>query len=191
MNEALFQHLNEFTKIDEKSFTELIQFFDTWQVNKKEVLLRAGERCHKIFFVNKGCMHMYFIDGKGVEKTVQFAIEKWWLTDFLAFYHQAPSNFYIQAVEASNVLCLSYSNYEKLLGRFPALETYFRKIYQIGYGAALMKMHYHSDHSKEDIYHHFMEHYPEFAQRVPQYLLASFLGFTPEYLSQLRSKKRS
>lgn len=191
MDEVLFQHLNEFTEVDRRSFVELLPFFDAIQVDKKEIILSAGERCNKMFFVERGCLHMYFIDNKGVEKTVQFAIEKWWLTDFLAFYHQIPSNFYIQAIEASSVLCLSFSSQEELLSRFPVLETYFRKIYQIAYGAALMKTQYHSDHSKEAIYRHFIKHYPEFVQRVPQYLLASFLGFTPEYLSQLRARKHS
>ena len=71
------------------------------------------------------------------------------------------------------------------------LERYFRTIYQIAYGASLIKVKYLYDLSKEEIYLHFTEHFPDFAQRVPQYLIASFLGLTPEYVSEIRAKNRS
>lgn len=134
---------------------------------------------------------MYFTTEKGTERTVQFALECWWLTDFLAFQNHTSTNFNVQAVEKSQVLSLSNVQQELLLEEFPMLERYFRTIYQIAYGATLVKLKYLYDLSKEEIYLHFIEHFPEFAQRVPQYLIASFLGLTPEYVSEIRAKNRS
>lgn len=134
---------------------------------------------------------MFFVNEKGVERTVQFAIENWWMADFLAFQNKNQTEFSIQAVEKSQLLCISYEKQEQLLAQFPQLEKYFRIIYQIGYGAALVKMKYLFDLTKEEIYFHFTENFPDFAQRVPQYLIGSFLGLTPEYVSEIRAKKRS
>lgn len=134
---------------------------------------------------------MYFISNKGTERTIQFAIENWWMADCLAYHNQTVTGFYIQAVENTHVLSITYNKQKELLSKFPKLEKYFRVIYQISYGASLMRIKYLYDFSKEDIYFHFTKNFPEFAQRVPQYLIASFLGLTPEYVSEIRNKKRS
>ncbi|WP_223815814.1 hypothetical protein [Adhaeribacter rhizoryzae] len=78
-----------------------------------------------------------------------------------------------------------------MLHQHPKLERYFRMIYQRAYAASQMRIKYLYDLSREELFYHFLDHYPDFVQRIPQYLLASFLGFTPEYLSEIRSKKRS
>lgn len=153
--------------------------------------MSAGKKCTTNYFVSSGCLHMYFITDKGAENTIQFGIENWWITDSLAFHNQGVTDFYIQAVEKSEILCIDYTKQEELLSRFPELERYFRIIHQIAYGAALMRMKYIFNYSKEDIFFLFRDRYPEFVQRVPQYLIASFLGLTPEYLSEIRKKKRS
>ena len=113
------------------------------------------------------------------------------MTDFLAYQNKTRTGFYIQAVENTQLLAISYQDHERLLAEFPILERYFRMVYQIAYGSSLMKMKYLFNYSKEELYFHFTDHFPEFAQRVPQYLIASFLGHTPEYVSEIRAKKRS
>ncbi|MGG8497858.1 Crp/Fnr family transcriptional regulator [Tenacibaculum sp. TC6] len=187
----LHQHLNHFIAIHNEDFQEILPYFTLQKINKKEVLMEGNTRCQHNYFVLKGCMHMYFMGSNGSPRTVQFAIENWWISDFLAYHHQATTDFYIQAVEDSEILTISYQQQETLLTRFPKLEKYFRHIYQIAYGASLVKFKYLFEYSKEDMYFHFTEQFPEFAQRVPQYLIASFLGLTPEYVSEIRRKKRS
>ncbi|WP_190811600.1 Crp/Fnr family transcriptional regulator [Flagellimonas sp. S3867] len=191
MSKPLFDHLNKFISVEEVDFQEIISFFDFKKVEKKEIIANAGSKCNSNYFVLNGCLRMFFINDKGIEQTIQFAIENWWMTDNLAYYKRIPSDFYIQAVENSEILSISFDKQEQLLHQFPELEKYFRSIYQIAYGSSLQKMKYLTKFSKEDIYFHFTEHFPEFAQRVPQYLIASFLGLTPEYVSEIRAKKRS
>ena len=81
--------------------------------------------------------------------------------------------------------------YDSLLNKFPKMERYFRTIYETAYGAALMRFKYINTYSKEEIFFRFKEKFPEFVQRVPQYVLASFLGLTPEYLSEIKKKQFS
>ncbi|GAA3568994.1 Crp/Fnr family transcriptional regulator [Snuella lapsa] len=184
----LIAHIKTYISLSDNELAEIVNFFDTCSYNKKATLLSAEKRCDKLFFVGKGCLHLYFIDGLGNQKTIQFAIENWWLTDFLAFQSQKQSNFYIEAVERSDVLSISFSKYQELLSKFPKMETYFRTIYEIAYGAALMRLKYINSFSKEDMFFRFRDDFPEFVKRVPQYLLASFLGLTPEYLSEIKRK---
>ena len=189
---AVFEdHLNKFIIPDDTLLDNIMSYFSTEQVKKKQLLLSEGQICRHHFFVLDGCLRKFFINDKGVEQTTEFAIEHWWLTDGFAFEHQQPAQFYIQAVESSELLVINHSNQEKLLQNFPVMERYFRYVYQRAYSAAQMKFKYMHSFSKEDYYHFFANAYPEFVQRIPQYLLASFLGFTPEYLSEIRAKKSS
>jgi len=139
----------------------------------------------------KGILRKFFVNEKGVEKTTEFAIENWWTTDNIAYEYKLASTFYIQAVEKSDILYISLDNQEKLLAAFPVMERYFRFVYQRAYAAAQMRVKYFFSLSKEEFYRDFLRKYPEFVQRVPQYLIASFLGFTPEYLSEIRRRLNS
>lgn len=191
ITKGLFVHFNKFVEVSEIEFQEIKTFFDLHKFRKKEIFVEAGHNCNFNYFVLKGCLHMFFISDKGTERTVQFAIENWWMTDYLAFLKHGTTGFYIQAVENTQVFSISYEHQEKLLSLYPKLERYFRIISQVSYGASLMKIKYIYDLSKEDMYFHFIEQFPEFVQRVPQYLIASFLGLTPEYVSEIRNKRRS
>lgn len=184
-------HLQKFMTIDDSDFSEIMQFFKTSKVRRKHNLLSEGEVCKYNYFVITGCLRKFFINEKGVEQTTDFAIENWWITDNIAYERRTVSEFFIQAVENSHVLMIDYTSQEKMLTRFPNMERYFRFIYQRAYASSQMRMKYLYSLSKEQFYLHFIESHPEFAQRVPQYLLASYLGLTPEYLSEIRNKRRS
>ncbi|MBL7706435.1 MAG: Crp/Fnr family transcriptional regulator [Taibaiella sp.] len=181
-------HLEKFISINDKEFEEVFKFFETKTVAKKENLLEEGKICRYHYFVLKGLLRQFFINEKGVEQTTEFAIETWWTTDNIAYEHKQPASFSIQAVEPSEVLYISSENQAVLLQKYPVMERYFRFIYQRAYAASQMRMKYFFSLSKDEFYFQLMRLHPEFVQRVPQYLIASFLGFTPEYLSEIRKK---
>ncbi|MFD1142585.1 Crp/Fnr family transcriptional regulator [Larkinella insperata] len=191
MPERLLNHLTRFVTVPAEDHARIVPFFRPITLAKKENLVEAGQLCRANYFVLKGYLRMFFVNEKGVEHTTQFALENWWLTDDMAFQQRRITNFYIQAVEKTEVLAIDFQAQEELCAQFPQLERYFRLIYQKAYAAAQLRIRYLYDFSREELYHHFHDRYPDFVQRVPQYLLASFLGFTPEYLSEIRKKKRS
>jgi len=191
MSEIFRDHLQKFIEVDDEAFTDIMNFFTTVTVKRKTDLLKEGQLCKFHYFVLNGCLRKFFVNEKGIEQTTEFAIETWWLTDNIAFEHSQPTQFHIQAVEDSVVLAIDRASQEKLLTQIPAMERYFRFIYQRAFAAAQMRIKYLYDLSKEEYYHHFNRHHPEFIQRVPQYLIASYLGFTPEYLSEIKKKKLS
>lgn len=186
--EELREHLKKFIDIDPIELEEILSYFNMKSVAKKENILEEGQVCKYHFFVLKGVLRKFFVNEKGVEQTTEFAIENWWMTDNMAFEHKLVTSFYIQAVEKSDVVYISQENQEKLLAAFPVMEQYFRFVYQRAYAAAQMRVKYLFSLSKEEFYHDMRRKYPQFVQRVPQYLIASYLGFTPEYLSEIRKK---
>lgn len=191
MSETFKAHLEKFIEVSEDDFSKILDYFEVMHVKKKENLLVEGEICRNHFFVLNGCLRKFFINEKGTEQTTEFAIETWWLTDNIAYEHQLPTTFYIQAVEKSEVLLISQSAQTELLEKFPIMERYFRFVYQRAFAAIQMRLKYLFDYSKEEFYHKMVKAQPEFVQRIPQYLIASFLGFTPEYLSEIRAKRIS
>lgn len=184
-------HINKFVKISDEEFNDIIQFFQLKKTGKKENLLDEGEVCKSNYFVLKGILRKFFINEKGIEQTTEFAIENWWMTESFSYLNQSKTEFYIQAVEKTELLLLGREQQEKLLNQHPVMEKYFRCVYQKAYAAAQMRIKYLYDFSREELYHFFREKQPEFLQRVPQYLIASYLGFTPEYLSEIRRKSIS
>ena len=191
MSAVLAKHIQKFIRLSEDDLAAVSVFFKTIHPKKKEKLLVAGSICKFDYFVEKGCLRLFFVNNKGIEKTTQFAIENWWLADYTSFQLQLPSEFYIQAVEKSSILAISYESREKMLAAFPQMERYFRLVHQKAHAASQFRIKFLSDLSKEELFHHFNEGFPEFVQRVPQHLLASFLGITPEYLSELRARRIS
>lgn len=188
MLNILKDHIEKFAQISDEEFEEIKKFFDTKDVAKKENLLEEGQICKHHYFVLKGLLRKFFINEKGTEQTTEFAIETWWLTDNFAYENKIPSDFYIQAVEQSTILYISQDNQQKLLTAFPIMERYFRFVYQRAYAAAQRRIQYLFTFSKEEFYFQAVRNHPEFVQRVPQYLIASYLGFTPEYLSEIRKR---
>ena len=189
--QKLFEHINKYTAIDKNEFQEIAKYFETKTVKKKEHLYKAGNNQLDHYFVLNGCVQLYVINEDGTEQTLQFAIENWWITDYLAYHNNGTSEYYIQAVRASILLHISHTKEEELLQRFPKMETYFRNIYQTAYGASLNRINYMFSYSKEEIYFRFKEAFPDFVNSVPQYLVASFLGLSAEYISKLKRKNNS
>lgn len=188
MDTGLFQHINKFVSIEACEFEKIIPYFTRKKIRKKELLMRAGDKVLHDYFVLSGSLQMYFIDDDGTEHTIQFALKGWWLADYLALQKKEPTGFYMQAVENSEVLSISPVKRSELFCDFPNMESYFRAVYQIAYGTYQTRMKYILSYSKEEIYFKFRDSFPEFVNSVPQYLIASYLGLSAEYVSKLRRK---
>ena len=191
MTDSLKKHIAKYIPLNEADLAGIQPFFQASEVKKKETLLTEGKICKANYFVVTGCLRLFFVNDKGVEQTIQFAIENWWLADYTSFERRQPSEFFIQAVEKSTILAIDFEAQEEMLRQFPPMERYFRLMHQRAHAASQFRIKGLYDLSREELYYQFSRRHPEFVQRIPQYLLASFLGFTPEYLSEIRGKKIS
>lgn len=191
MSEILKNHLKKFITATDEDWALILDYFEVRIYSKKENLLTEGQVCRHNYFVTKGLLRKFYLNEKGTEQTTEFAIETWWMTDNISYEHKTPSEFYIQAVEKTELLTISAESQERLLANFPIMEKYFRIVYQRAFAASQNRVKYIFSLSKEDFYFNLLKNHPAFVQRVPQYLIASFLGFTPEYLSEIRKKSVS
>jgi len=183
-----FNHIRKYVELDNASAALLNQYITPLKLKRKEFLLKEGKICHSLYFVEKGCLRMYFIDNKLNEQTTQFALEHWWMADQFSFIDNKPSPYFIQTVEKSEILAISATSFEALLQEIPQMERYFRIVMQRALAATQLRIKYMYELSKEEFYQLFIASFPEFAQRVPQYMIASYLGLTPQYVSELRKR---
>jgi CRP-like cAMP-binding protein len=190
MNKHLLNSIQSKIKLTDDEVEVFQTFWKEKRLAKHEYLLKDGEVCRNDCFVISGSFKAFYIHPETAkEEILYFAIEDWWATDINSFGNQVPSIYNIQALEESLVLQISYQSFEKLLTVIPKLERYFRLILQ-DYTASIQKRIIITNaHSAEELYKNFLDKYPKLVQKIPQYLIASYLGITPEFLSKLRSKR--
>ncbi|HTF80189.1 MAG TPA: Crp/Fnr family transcriptional regulator [Cytophagales bacterium] len=186
----LLTHIKKYVSLTDVEEDIIRNSLVTISLSNKVHLLKAGQICHDHYFVLKGCLRMYAVTEKGSEHTLQFAIENWWISDYMSMEKGSPASFNIQAVEDANIACLDKNNEQILFKKVPQLEHYFRIMHRRAFAAAQHRIHYIYSLTGAERYHHFSNTYPEFVQRIPLYMLASFLGFTPEFISKIRAQKK-
>ena len=182
-------HIRQYVELSEQEIEILERYVEPVELKRREFLVTEGQVCRCNYFVEKGCLRMFHINGKMVEQTTQFALETWWLSDYFSFSKQKPSGYSIQAIEKSLIVAIDYQRQDELFVEIPKLESYFRIMMQRALAASQLRVKLIYEFSKEEMYTHFVTSYPQFFQRVPQYMIASYLGLTPEYLSELRKRR--
>lgn len=186
MFELLYKKITEKITLTEEEFEVCKPLFTTRKVRKKQFMLQEGDVCRYQLFVNKGLLRSYTIDEKGAEHILQFALEGWWTADLYSFFTEEPSLFNIEALEDSELLLISRPSWEMLLEKHPVLERYFRILIQNSLIATQRRLMESLSETAEKKYLKFIKLYPESIQRVPQHMIASYLGITRETLSRLR-----
>ena len=154
-----------------------------------EFLQRAGEVARYAAFVAAGCLRSYVIDAKGKEHIVQFAPETWWLADGISLNDRTPSQFFFEAIEDSALLLIEPSSHQELVKRVPPYAAAFQSGIQRHAAAKDRRIAESLSTSAEERYLQFLDTYPSIAQRVPQWMLASYLGVSPETLSRIRKNR--
>jgi len=186
MFELLYKKITEKISLSEEEFEVCKTLFTSRKVRKKQFMLQEGDVSKYQIFVNKGLLRSYTIDEKGAEHILQFALEGWWTADLYSFFTEEPSLFNIEALEDSEVLLINRPSWETLLEKLPVLERYFRILIQNSLIATQRRLMESLSETAEKKYLKFMKMYPESIQRVPQHMIASYLGITRETLSRLR-----
>ncbi len=185
-------------KVLKESFEEHVSFSDEeWEMCKnnfrpkrmlkRQFLLQEGDVCRELAFVEKGALYSYTVDSKGNQHVIRFAFDGWWIADLQSFFTHNPSTFNIEVLEDSELLMLDRKNHEKLLEEIPGYERYHRIIVQNAYVALKRRVENGLGLTAEEKYARLIEQNPQFMNRVPLNLVASYLGMSPETLSRVRS----
>lgn len=182
----LLQNLQSKIAISEDEFDEFVTLFQYKELKKKDILVEENRPNDTLYFIEKGLLFLYKTLENGEIQVIQFAKENYWMSDLYSFFTASNALFGIQALEDCQVWSISKTNFEAICLQYPKMETLFRLNFQTAYVNTLIRV---SDIYSEDAqskYNHFLKQFPDLVQRVPQYLIASYLGILPSSLSRIR-----
>lgn len=186
----LLQVIQQMIDISETEWVQLSGACRTSTFKRQEILSRPGDIPNQIFFINRGIIRITVTNNNGIEHTIHFALENQFIADYSCFITKHPSLYALQATEETEVVVMPRSaidwGYKNLsegdkLGRLIA-EYYF--IYQDNRIKNLYAR------TPKERYDHITEIFPNIHNRVPQHMIASYLGITPVHLSRLKKSER-
>jgi CRP-like cAMP-binding protein len=170
----------------EAQFDFMRPLFQQRTLEAGDFLQRAGDVATHACFVATGCLRCYVIDSKGKEHIVRFAPETWWLADAPSLASGTPSQYFIDALETSELLLIDPPSHERIVATVPPYAAAFQTGLQKHAAAKDQRIVSALSATAEERYLEFLETYPSIVQRVPQFMLASYLGISPETLSRIR-----
>lgn len=182
-----FQKHLEFA-LSKSEFSQLSDYLILKKVKKGEVILNAGSICNHSFFAEEGLLRSYSIDQQGTEHIIQFAPENWIISDRSSLLFKEPSEFFIDAVENTTLIMFD----EGFVIKASELSANFRAFNQKALNNHIRhqqkRINLLLSATAEERYLNFIELYPNVTLRVPQWMIASYLGITPESLSRVRKE---
>lgn len=194
MHELLKKYIEEKTSIaiTEQEFEQLKLAFIPKRLRRRQYFLQEGDICKFSAFIAKGAMRQFSVDDKGMEHTINLGIENWWMSDRESFLMEIPSKYNIEATEDCDLLLMDKEANAKLREKsIPAFTELFRILDQNHFIATEKRMHAAITLTAEEKYQDILNTRPEFLQRFPQHMIASYLGISPETLSRVRSQMAS
>jgi len=173
------------TEEDERKLTSIIRIT---KVKKRQFIDQPGYVCKYRNYVIKGAFRSYFIDNEGKEHTVQIAIEDWFVSDFYSYITQTPATLFVEALEDSTIFQMAYEDIEGLCKEIHGLSEYFRITTERAFAFSRKRALSNLSLTAEERYLEILERSPNIVNRVPQKVIASYLGMTPEFMSKIRKK---
>ena len=187
--ESLYHHISSKVSISKSEFELFADNFKVKSIGKKQKLVEEGKENDKIYFIEKGLLFSYKQLDSGAIQVIQFAKEDYWISDLYSFISGSKALFTVQALEDSLVWELSKSDLDKICGQSKLIENYYSLNIQTAYVNTLLRLSNVYITDAEVKYDQLRTVQPDLLQRVPQYLIASYLGVLPSSLSRIRSSK--
>jgi CRP-like cAMP-binding protein len=177
--------------VTEEQLRQIQPFFKPKTISKGNILLYINDVCEYTCFVVKGCLRSYVIDDKGKEHIIQFAPEQWWISEQVSLQNREPSMYYIDAVEDTEYLAADRFFFEEFHKVVPAAREMLNILQLNSLRSFQKRLVSHLSATGEERYLGFLKTHPSLALRLPQKMIASYLGVTPESLSRIRKELAS
>jgi CRP-like cAMP-binding protein len=189
--EPVLEYVSRYVVLDDAEQSYFARFLHTKNVRKRQFIVQPGFVCTHKSYVVKGALRAYFVDQEEKQHTQAFAIEDWWISDYSSMIYQEPATLFVEALEDSLLIQIAHTDMMHVLDEIPKLEKFERVITQRALAFQQKRLLSNFTKTAEERYDDFMSKYSAIATRVPQYALASYLGFSTEYLSKIRNRKSS
>ncbi len=187
-NFRLFKNIEKHIPLSNSDKNHLNSCATTKIVGKKELVLRQGQLCKELFFVESGSLRAFNCNKDGKESTIMFAVQDWWVTDMHCFTNQLPALLSIETLEDCKLIAFNFHALEELFKSVSGFERFFRIRFQNAYIREQLRVLDTISLTTEERYEKFMKKYPKIAEKVSQKQIASYLGVTPEFLSSVKKK---
>lgn len=187
-NKPLLEYINKFINLTVEEETILLSKIIHRNYLKDQYIAQQGDICKSVNFIISGCTKTFYMDLEGQEHIVMFSIEDWWTSDLGSFITQTPADFNVQCIESTQLIQFTYANLEELYKEVPKFERLFRKIVERAFAASQKRIIRNFSLTAKERYQIFKKTNPKIDQRVPQYMIASYLGVTKEFLSKIKSQ---
>jgi CRP-like cAMP-binding protein len=155
---------------------------------KGSLIFDSEKKVSDQYYVLKGCLRAFFIDKEGKEHTIQFAINDWWITDYMSYFLGEKSVLTIEVIEDSILLRISRDDFEKIFDKIPAIERFIRKKLERFVAKSQKRTLLNLSQTAKERYMNFLEVYPEIEQHVKNHHIASYLGIATQSLSRIRKE---
>ncbi|PSR55282.1 hypothetical protein AHMF7605_18120 [Adhaeribacter arboris] len=186
--QPLLAYIKQYILLTPEEESVLLAKIKSRKYLKGQFVVQSGDVCKFENFVLAGCLKTFYIDPEGQEHIVMFAVENWWTADLGSFITQTPADFNVQCLENTELAQFAYEDLEQLYREIPKFERFFRIIIQKAFVASQKRVVNSFSLPAKERYLAFRKQYPQIDQRVPQYMIASYLGITKEFLSKIRNQ---
>jgi CRP-like cAMP-binding protein len=185
--ERFLIYLKDVIGLDQNAIQHLQQFAHPKSVKKGTILLKEGQQNNDTYFVCSGILRSYTVDEQGKEHVIQFASENWFITANASFQVEPCSLVCIDCIENAECVVLDKSFFEEAI-RFEAFNEWNIKALNNRVHQLHKRINLLMAATAQTRYLDFLDHYINIYQRVPQWMVASYLGVTPESLSRVRKE---
>lgn len=184
MNASLKKFIAQYVDLSDAELEDVSNKFKSKTVKKNNYLFRQGDTCKDLVFVQGGCLRLYYLKD-GIEISVWFAFEQSSAIEIYSFISESPSDYFLQAIEDSEVLYLPKTALSKIYQRQPKMQEMMRKFWEDVILNLLKRFTALQKDSAEKRYLDLLDK-PTYLETIPQKYLASFIGVTPTSLSRIR-----
>jgi len=185
----MMKHLLSYDFFTEKELERILPSFNQKSFKKKELLLQEGTLSQEVYFIHRGCVRSFLVDYEGKEHSILFGTEGYWMGDLQSFINGSLASYSYQAIEPTEVFAIKKTDWDQLMDE----EASFQKYVGILFRNALITQQERIVElftlSAEERYEKLEKSRRDLLKRVPQKHLASYIGITPEFLSQIRKKR--
>ncbi|WP_338876268.1 cyclic nucleotide-binding domain-containing protein [Spirosoma sp. SC4-14] len=171
---------------EEEAIVHLL--FERRTINASDFFLQAGDVCHYVGFVVRGLLRYYILDD-GLEHTYDFSAEQSFTCNYESFLTQTPSIRFIQAIEDTQLLVINYRNLQRLYEQLMEGQKFGRLVAEDLFVGMLQKLTSFYKETADERYDTFIRSFPNLQERVPQYVVASYVGIKPQSLSRIRAQR--
>lgn len=186
---SIINNINRHVSLTSKEEEQIIAIIKSSRVKKKQYIIQPGFICRNRTYIVEGAFRVFYLDEEGKEHTVSIGVEDWFVTDFYSYINQVPALNFAEALEDSYIFQMRYEDIEALCKEIHSLSEYFRLTTEKAFAFSRRRVISNISMTAEQRYDEYVKKYPHIVNRVPQYVLASYLGMSPEFLSKIRKRK--